>query len=1432
MWPTPQEFNEAIQDPYLCFEDEQLKASSVSLNPLGLPRSITGAFASVYQLKNKNTAFAVRCFLEERNTLIDRYRIIEDYLKKLDIEPLIDFQFLERGIKVRGSWYPVLKMDWCSGVPLDQYLAKNVKNAGKVKELRERFHKIACLMHEKEIAHGDLQHGNILATKDNLYLVDYDGMFVPRFSQSESVELGHRNFQHPKRSNGDFSSRTDNFSCWLIHSSLEILAIDSSLWERLECGDDSLLFKFNDLLHPEASNVFRELSNHESEDIRRLAATISKLLRFKPDCVPPLTVSQEEIDQLSQDSDLLLGEQDQISTSDRIAIVLSDNPSPSNKRSSNKLVPALPISRKFASKLFKLKEQSKMHFASMVAPQYWAETCLSEGVHAYNSGNYGEAIKKFKQLTQIFGTKRDGHNWLFEANLNLGYCYVKTNQLGTAAHYFREAERSASFFNRSDSSMHAILLLAATYYETGQKNRSYELITKSIQPVKSIEAVIREEREGAFYDSLTIPELLLNVGHIYLEIENLQASVYFFEACIEFCQWIENDRNASQIKDLVRRALTGYCLAKFEDNPEEMISLFRKNFKSSSSLAKLLETEKDSKISTQFRYAEFLRLVAHSYYEDERFKNSKAAYGQALKVYRKLSFEQDSNIYVADCLLGMGNTPDAVKILINAFEEEKEIEIDLIAKLESVYEYHYATIISALILMNGTYKHRNKCLNYLTSIAPSGDKLSLSLRYLNNSRLNKSKNLAILLADCAKDLTHLGRNIDAQEIYSTSFKIFQRAGLVDSDAERVIECLLSNDDLDTAASLLMDSTNFEQTVRAIVSATVKGNNFQLNVICEILEKVLEKQMGLPYEHVSDEELKVTLSLLKWCATDDDIRVIVMEEKCEIWQKRREITLAHNLIDQGKFGTAIGIFEKIEGPSGPNVIQSYELWSMRYFTIALENRSQSRLQLVDGYALGCAIEIISTLKDKNGLTRDFAERVSELISRSNPFGMEQHLGVLLEIYNSMGADFDKAKNVIFACLNEGVKPVEMQSDNYIESRPAHKPFFFDGSEAFDSSSTETGFKDADDFTPSRYTSSLKETSLNSKSRVDERLWKALHRALFLVDRERYSEAVKALTEFESLDQANRFTVDANIALGYCHYLLSNSRLAKSHFFKAVEESKSDRVESYYRASICLTQFVLGLDLTKNQIRTLIDPSSQKKDIYKVAARIVNRTIELESDLALTMADQLYGEGEEHEGLQHISPAEDKYEAALAIYGITNTERASEVIDCLDAVKKYDLAANRLKEASLNKRIDIEEFQTIVLKLARRHVKTRDLAKIIEIYARSDIGLSKYVIEVERDLIFQKLTRILTSAIPPERYISQLIKDIDHLRHQNKLDRTFVDKLAKFIDANLENCSLERIERLSEGLEKLAGAIETISESSAELITFAIVISRDKKKKEKA
>ena len=49
-WPQAQEYNEAIQNPNTAFLDADLRRGTVRQNKLGLPKAISGGFASVYEV--------------------------------------------------------------------------------------------------------------------------------------------------------------------------------------------------------------------------------------------------------------------------------------------------------------------------------------------------------------------------------------------------------------------------------------------------------------------------------------------------------------------------------------------------------------------------------------------------------------------------------------------------------------------------------------------------------------------------------------------------------------------------------------------------------------------------------------------------------------------------------------------------------------------------------------------------------------------------------------------------------------------------------------------------------------------------------------------------------------------------------------------------------------------------------------------------------------------------------------------------------------------------------------------------------------------------------------------------------------------------------------------------------------------------------------
>lgn len=282
-WPTPQEYNEALQNLSSCFADPQLQSGEVELDTLGLPRPTSGAFASVYKVTSGEKTFAVRCFLHNVRDLERRYELVSQYVMTDDHSCTVSFEYQSRGVLVRGDWFPILKMDWVHGLTMEQYIRENLYAPAKLKELLYKFNELCAELESGGIAHGDLQHGNILVTpQGELRLVDYDGMFVHGMEGWSSNELGHRNYQHPKRSADCFGPYLDTFSKWSISASIAALIEDPLLYKENNAGTDCLLFRKQDFEDPENSPVFRSLLASTAPNVVEAARHLLWLLNNSP----------------------------------------------------------------------------------------------------------------------------------------------------------------------------------------------------------------------------------------------------------------------------------------------------------------------------------------------------------------------------------------------------------------------------------------------------------------------------------------------------------------------------------------------------------------------------------------------------------------------------------------------------------------------------------------------------------------------------------------------------------------------------------------------------------------------------------------------------------------------------------------------------------------------------------------------------------------------------------------------------------------------------------------------------------------------------------------------------------------------------------------------------------------------------------------------
>jgi serine/threonine protein kinase len=313
-WPTRAEFNAMMQNPRLAFRDKQLHAVDIERGAAGMPRARAGAFADVYRaiLPNQQSK-AIRVFASHQPERLERYRAIHEHLSSQSLGFLVPFTYSDDGIRApNGKWYPLITMEWVKGDTLFDWLQKTAgSNDGRsIGAISEKWRETVKGLHRAKIAHGDLQHANVMVTDSaDIKLVDYDGMCVPKIIGRKNEEIGVEPYQHPERNGNTLLSLSlDNFSSAFIYVGLKALSAEPRLWQEFVVAPsyDKILFRKEDFDEPSRSSLFSRLRRSPDGDVQRLATRLSELWRVRIDQVPfidEMLFSWESIRSLPPDFD-------------------------------------------------------------------------------------------------------------------------------------------------------------------------------------------------------------------------------------------------------------------------------------------------------------------------------------------------------------------------------------------------------------------------------------------------------------------------------------------------------------------------------------------------------------------------------------------------------------------------------------------------------------------------------------------------------------------------------------------------------------------------------------------------------------------------------------------------------------------------------------------------------------------------------------------------------------------------------------------------------------------------------------------------------------------------------------------------------------------------------------------------------------------------
>jgi len=289
--PTASDYCDAVATPRHAFEDAELGGAEPVPTRLGLPRAISGNYATVFTLETTDRRrIAVKCFTRSAPAQEERYAAISRALERLEASWKVDFRYLPRGIRIAGFWHPVLRMEWVEAAGLIPWIEAHLDRPAALSGLADEVVRVTGELEKAGIAHGDLQHGNLLVDDSGrIRLVDYDGMFVPELARLGACESGHRHYQSPRRGSF-FGPGLDRFSAWVIHASLVALARCPALWSELRRpGDEALLFRERDYPDPSASRALEALRRSGDRVLAELADRLRSLWLLDPTEVPPLS---------------------------------------------------------------------------------------------------------------------------------------------------------------------------------------------------------------------------------------------------------------------------------------------------------------------------------------------------------------------------------------------------------------------------------------------------------------------------------------------------------------------------------------------------------------------------------------------------------------------------------------------------------------------------------------------------------------------------------------------------------------------------------------------------------------------------------------------------------------------------------------------------------------------------------------------------------------------------------------------------------------------------------------------------------------------------------------------------------------------------------------------------------------------------------------
>lgn len=273
--PTIPSIRTSVENKDVLVLDSHAKNGTFERDARGRLIAYTGGFSVVFPYRTTSgEKWAFRCWHSDIKNSKKRYETISDAIKKANLSFLCEFQYIDKGINVEGNIYPTTRMRWIDGITIKDYICQNQNSKDLLIALADNFLKMTRALHAQALAHGDLQHGNILVDRNHqLYLVDYDSFYCPQLKGEADTVTGLADYQHPARiSNKSVSEKLDYFSELIIYLSILAIAEAPSLVDKYKVADaDRLLFSKEDFVDIKNAPIYKDIYSLGNEFSRMLA---------------------------------------------------------------------------------------------------------------------------------------------------------------------------------------------------------------------------------------------------------------------------------------------------------------------------------------------------------------------------------------------------------------------------------------------------------------------------------------------------------------------------------------------------------------------------------------------------------------------------------------------------------------------------------------------------------------------------------------------------------------------------------------------------------------------------------------------------------------------------------------------------------------------------------------------------------------------------------------------------------------------------------------------------------------------------------------------------------------------------------------------------------------------------------------------------------